>query len=171
MADPIRVLVVDDAVEYAEMVAMLIRSEASPGAHVELATDSRTATRSLAEHPFDLAFFDYWLGADDGLSLLRQIRARGIGTPVILMTGRGDEEVAVEAMKAGAADYLVKSAIDGGTLGAAIRHTLALAAQRREQRQAEERFRALVENSSDALLLLDADGRITYTSASSERHL
>src|SRR5207244_4362838 len=63
-------------------------------------------------------------------------------------------------------------------LGRAIRHALALSAEERQRRQAEaavrrseERFRALVEHSSDALILLDGDGRVTYVSASSQRHL
>src|SRR6185295_4330859 len=60
----------------------------------------------------------------------------------------------------------------------AIRHALALHAGERQRwhaeaalRASEERFRALVENSSDALLLIDAEGRITYVTPSSERHL
>ena len=81
-------------------------------------------------------------------------------------------------MKAGAADYLSKANLTVETLERTIRHALALHAEERQRwhveaalRASEERFRALVENSSDALLLIDADGRITYVSPSSERHL
>ncbi len=111
-------------------------------------------------------------------SLLKDVRALGVDTPVIVLTGRGAEEVAVEAMKAGAADYLNKSLLSAETLDRTIRHALAIGAQGRQRRVAEaalraseERFRALVENSSDALLMIDMDGIVRYVSASSQRHL
>ena len=97
---------------------------------------------------------------------------------MIVLTSRGAEEVAVEAMKAGAADYLSKTQLSVEALERTIRHALALHAEEHQRRQAEaalraseERFRALVENSSDALLLIDAEGRVTYVTPSSQRHL
>ena len=81
-------------------------------------------------------------------------------------------------MKAGAADYLNKSQLAVDTLDRAVRHALALHEEERHRRLAEaalraneERFRALVENSSDALLLIDGVGRLTYVAASTGRHL
>jgi PAS domain S-box-containing protein len=128
--------------------------------------------------PFDVAFFDYWLGSRDGLTLLRDIRLRGFDTPVVVLTSRGAEEIAVEAMKAGAADYLSKVGITGDALERSIRHALALGAEERQRRQAEaatraseERFRALVEYSHDMLLQLDAQGRLQYISPAATRAL
>src|SRR6266567_1516368 len=92
--------------------------------------------------------------------------------------GCADASIAVEAMKAGAADYLSKAQLSPETLGRSVRHALALTVEERHRREAEEalrtseeRFRALVENSSDAVLLADHIGRITYTASSSQRHL
>ena len=177
--DPLRLLVVDDAIEHAQMVVEFLRSgDGWPNADMEIAVSYEQALEAFAAGPFDVAFFDYWLGARDGLSLLRDIRSRGFETPVIVLTSRGAEEVAVAAMKAGAADYLSKANLSVEALERAIRHALALHAEAQQVRHAEaalraseERFRALVENSSDALLLIDAEGRITYLTPSSERHL
>ena len=179
MADPLRLLVVDDTPEHARMVEEFIRSgETWPDAVVRIAISYEEALAAFNEPRFDVAVFDYWLGARDGLSLLREIRQNGIDTPVVVLTSRGAEDVAVEAMKAGAADYLGKASLTVDALERAIRHALALHAEERQRwhaeaalRASEERFRALVENASDALLLIDAEGRITYFSPSSARHL
>src|SRR3954452_6572820 len=179
MAEPLRLLVVDDAPEHARMVEDFIRSgDEFPDAHIRIATSYEQALAAFAEERFDVAFFDYWLGSRDGVSLLREVRQKGVDAPVVVLTSHGAEDVAVEAMKAGAADYLGKGNLTVEALERAIRHALALHAEERQRwhaeaalRASEERFRALVENSSDALLVLDAEGRIKYLSPSSERHL
>ena len=174
MADPLRILVVDDTPDHAQMVEAFIRlGDGWPDADVRTAFSYDEALRAFTLGIFDVAFFDYWLGARDGVSLLREIRENGTDTPVVVLTNRGAEEVAVEAMKAGAADYLSKVNLTVEALERAIRHALALHAGELQRRHAEaalraneERFRALVENSSDALMLIDAEGRMTYLSPS-----
>ena len=179
MAEPLRLLVVDDAPEHAQMVEEFIRSTATwADARVRIATSYEEALAAFREQPFDIAFFDYLLGARDGLSLLREIRKKGFDTPVVVLTSRGAEDVAVEAMKSGAADYLSKANLTAEALERTIRHALALHAEEVQRwhaeaalRASEERFRALVENTSDALMLIDADGRVKYMTPSSVRHL
>jgi len=174
-----KLLVVDDAIEHARMVVEFLReSRAWPNASIDIAGSYDEAAGKLASVAYDVVVLDYWLGSRDGLSLARDLRQRGSDTAVIVLTGRGAEDVAVEAMKAGAADYLNKATLTIESLESAVRHALALRAGEQQRRQAEaalraseERFRALVENSSDALLLIDAEARVTYISPSSARHL
>jgi two-component system, cell cycle sensor histidine kinase and response regulator CckA len=175
MASSIRVLVVDDAVDYAEMVVQFLRASGEwAGASMDIAATYDHAVLALTTEPYDIAFVDYLLGARDGLALLGEIRERGIDTPIIILTAYGAEDVAVRAMKSGAADYLPKTQVSVEALDRAIRHALALRTEERQRRQAEravreseERFRALVENSSDALLLIDGLGRVQYMAPSS----
>jgi two-component system, cell cycle sensor histidine kinase and response regulator CckA len=178
-SDALRLLIVDDAPEYSRMVAELVRlTDGGQDAHIETAASYETALSAFERTPFDVALFDYWLGSRTGLMLMRDLRARGVTTPIVVMTGRGAEEIAVEAMRAGAADYVSKADLTVEVVGRTIRHALALSGEERQRRQAEsalraneERFRALVENSSDALMLVDAEGRVTYITPSSTRQI
>jgi two-component system cell cycle sensor histidine kinase/response regulator CckA len=176
-SDPLRLLVVDDEREHAEVVAEFIRlTDGGADASIAIVGSYGEALAAFDAGPFDLAFFDYGLGAQNGVALLRDLRRRGVETPVIML--RGDEEIAGEAMNAGAADQLSTSRLSPEILGRSIRHALALTVENRQRRQAEaalrtseERFRALVENSSDAVLLIDRAGCVTYVAPSSQRHL
>jgi len=107
-----RLLVVDDAIEHATMVVEFLRaSGAWPGAEIATAASYERALAMLQATVYDVAVVDYMLGARDGVSLLRELRELSIDTAVVILTGHGAEDVAVEAMKAGAADYLSKTTL------------------------------------------------------------
>jgi len=64
----------------------------------------------------DIIFLDYLLGMETGLDILKKILNAGFSKPVIILTGQGDEEIAVESMKAGAYDYITKGRLSSLTL-------------------------------------------------------
>src|SRR5580698_8272531 len=74
--------------------------------------------------PHDVCLVDYRLGAQSGLALIESAIAGGVNVPMILLTGRGDHHVDVEAMKAGAADYLVKDELTPQLMERVIRHAI-----------------------------------------------
>src|SRR5207237_2464454 len=112
---PIRVLVVDDAADYAAMVGAFVRA-AEATAMVDVVPSSQQALRAFDRTAYDVAFFDYLLESDDGLVLLREVRRRGIDTPVIVMTGNCAEELGVDAMNAGAVEYFGKDNVHADSI-------------------------------------------------------
>jgi len=79
---------------------------------------------SILRQLHDVYLIDYRLGGRDGLELLRSAVAKGCMAPMILLTGLDDHEVDMEAMKAGAMDYLVKGELTPALLERSIRYSL-----------------------------------------------
>ncbi|MDQ1272126.1 MAG: hypothetical protein QG591_756 [Planctomycetota bacterium] len=82
------------------------------------------ALRIICCNQYDICLFDYRLGPRTGLELLHEVVDNGYKGPVIILTGQDDHEVDNEAMKAGAADYLVKGQINASLLERSIRHAM-----------------------------------------------
>lgn len=98
-------------------------------------TDWDSAFRAIDEGSHDVYLVDYRLGEKTGLELVQEAASRGCSGPFILLTGQDSREIDLEAMKAGASDYLVKGDITGHLLDRAIRY--AIERNRGEQRLAE----------------------------------
>jgi two-component system sensor histidine kinase/response regulator len=109
------------------------------GLHFQMveAADGPAALALLAREPFDCAFLDYQLPKQDGGQVLRQLRASGVDVPVIILAGQGDERVAVELMKAGAADYIAKDLMTADNLARSLRQVLRLHAAEKQTRLAQ----------------------------------
>src|SRR5712691_1068788 len=100
-----KVLLMEDDPETARLVTgTLSRSDFE----VAALASARLGLPYLAEHEVDCVLLDYRLQDADGLECLRSIRAQHTDVPVIMVTAWGSEEVAVEAMKLGASDYIAK---------------------------------------------------------------
>jgi PAS domain S-box-containing protein len=91
----------------------------------------------ISQTPYDCIFLDYLLPGVNGLALLQSIRDRGIKTPVVIITSQGNERIAVELMKAGASDYIVKNNINGQTIGHVVRNMIRVASIERDRETAE----------------------------------
>jgi diguanylate cyclase (GGDEF)-like protein/PAS domain S-box-containing protein len=127
------------------------------------------ALELLKDEHFDIILVDFRLGGRDGLDFIRTLRTMECCTPAILLTGQGDQEIDIEAMKAGAADYLVKGELDASTLERSVRYAVERSRAEAALRASEARFRSVVQHSSDVITILDADSNILYTSPSIER--
>ncbi len=123
------------------------------------------------ECAYDLLLLDYRLPGMNAIDLLKEVRARGFDLPVVIVTGHGGQEIALQALKMGAADYLVKAPGYLERLPWAIENAVHQARLLREQaalRESEARFRALLEAAPDALVTTDAQGRIVLWNTAAE---
>jgi two-component system cell cycle sensor histidine kinase/response regulator CckA len=168
MAEPIRILIVEDLPIDAELAEREINTvlKSCLFRRVETRPDYLAA---LEEFQPDLIVSDYQMPRFDGLTALKLALERTPFTPVIILTGAINEDTAVECMKAGAADYVIKEHIK--RLGQAVIHALTEKQVRQERyraeealRESEERYRTLVRTLPDAITVTDAAGNITYVS-------
>ncbi len=100
-----RVLIVEDEKKTAAFVRKALQAE---GYAVDVLHDGEAVLAVAGTTPFDAIVLDIMLPGRDGLSVVRQLRARGIGTPVLLLSARGEVRERVEGLDAGADDYLPK---------------------------------------------------------------
>ncbi len=110
--EALRVLLVDDDEDdYLITEDHLLDIE---GQHFQLdwTPDYNTALDIISRQEHDVYLIDFRLGKETGLDLLRWAVANGYKAPFILLTGQGDHQIDLEAMEAGAADFLVKGQID-----------------------------------------------------------
>jgi signal transduction histidine kinase len=119
----LRLLIVDDDQVDRMTVQRGLRSM-GVAAEFDEAETFRDAVTRLTEHTYDCAFLDFRLPGGDGLQVLREVRGAGVRTPIVMLTGQGDEQLAVELMKAGASDYLPKGAVSPERLAQSLRYVL-----------------------------------------------
>ncbi|MEW6157238.1 MAG: PAS domain S-box protein [Verrucomicrobiota bacterium] len=138
--------------------------------HIIPAGNREEFTKALAERRYHLILSDYTLPAYDGISALRLANEKQPDTPFIFLSGTIGEERAVESMKLGATDYVLKDRIE--RLGPVVQRALREAKERVEKRQteinlreAEARFRQLAENIEEVFWLTDvAKHHLLYVS-------
>ena len=169
--DGLRVVLVDDNPDDRSLVGRELQRE-FPGVHISEVTDATGLAAIVQTGLFDLVITDYALRWSDGLQVLRMVQARWPGRPVIMLTGTGNETVAVEAMKAGLADYVLKNA-DFSRVPVVVRAALRSQGQRAALAAAEARYRELVERLPAIIEIsaLDRGATRTYVSPQVEQLL
>lgn len=137
---PVAVLLVEDNPRHAGLIRDELEIEL-PSAVVSVATSVAAAREALAQHPrFDAVLLDFRLPDGDGLEVLRHMRAEGRTEPVVFVTTSTSTEIAVEAMKIGAEDYIVKEEGYVSVLPFVVREVIERARLRAERGELERRL-------------------------------
>ncbi len=121
---PVQVLLVDDDEDDYVITRQLLSEIRNSQYDIEWITDYDTAVTAIGQSKHDVCLIDYNLGGHTGLELVRQIVELGCRMPIILLTGRDDHDVDIEAMSAGATDFLVKGQVSAPLLERAIRYSI-----------------------------------------------
>ena len=140
MESLLKILLVDDD-QVDRMAVRRTFKKADLEIELQEAEDAKTAIALLQDINFDCVFLDYLLPDQDGLELVKKLPSIGIKVPVIVLTGQGDERIAVEMMKAGASDYLSKSRISPEVLSHTLRQAIRIHDAETEAELANQRLR------------------------------
>jgi diguanylate cyclase (GGDEF)-like protein/PAS domain S-box-containing protein len=151
----IRVLLVEDDEDDYVLTRELLADSRRSHFELEWVSNFDDALHEICSAHHDLYLVDYRLGEHDGLELLRRAKSNGCNAPLILLTGQGDGDVDIAAMKAGAADYLVKGDIDAQLLERSIRYSLEQSRTLHALRESEERYALSARGANDGLWVWD----------------
>jgi signal transduction histidine kinase len=168
MSKPVRLLLVDDNPDDRAMALRAMRKEFGEVDAAEI-RDLESLHAALSRFRFDLAIVDYQLLWSTGLEIFPRIREFAPDCPVIMFTGSGNEEVAVEALKAGFDDYVLKSPRHFARLTASARMAMDRARERRRAETLELRLEDLLTRLNVGVCRARLDGFILYANPAFRR--
>lgn len=119
-----QLLLVEDSEPHARLVAATLAESPGPRYRLRHVVDLRNARKALFEQRIDCILLDLSLPDGEGLDSLAQVRAMAPSIPIVVLTSRSDEALAVTAVQQGAQDYLVKGAMEPRMLGRSIRYAI-----------------------------------------------
>lgn len=115
---------------------------------------------AILKKQYDVYLVDYRLGKGTGIDLLTEAVNSGCEQPIIILTGKGDTTIDVQAMNIGAADYLIKDEIDSSSLDRSIRYAIKQAETLKALKSSESKYKAVFEQANDPILISDQSGKI-----------
>jgi two-component system cell cycle sensor histidine kinase/response regulator CckA len=171
--DKLKVLLVEDSVDDAELISLELKRSGLNTDMIRVENEAEFCD-ALDSGPWDLIISDFRLPTFSGMDAFSIFESHGVDIPFIMVSGTIGEEAAVEAMRRGVSDYLMKGNLK--RLAPAIERELRDSAHRRDRRAAEsalkeseERYRIVAETASDAIVTIDRESRMLYVNSAAEK--
>src|SRR5213076_2173707 len=172
MDDPrLKVLLVEDDEDDYVLTRKFLAEIRGDNFELEWVEDYDTGLEAIYQDRHDVYLVDYRLGKGNGLELLRAAIIHGCQAPIILLTGLGDHQVDSEAMRSGAADYLVKGQFDAQLLERSIRHSILRKRAERDLHQQLTRISLLNQITHAISERMDLEGIFNVVLDRLETHL
>jgi len=157
----IKILLVDDDEEdFILTRELLLGNSRSQDYELTWCNKYSEAINAMLKEYYDIYLVDYRLGQYSGIDLLNEAVKSNCSQPIIILTGKGDMKIDEEALKLGAADYLVKDEINSKTLERSIRYALEHHKTLEKLRDSENKFRIIFERSKDPMVITDFYGKV-----------
>ncbi len=161
-------LVVEDNAGDARLLQEMLRDEMAHRVNLMHVATMRDAEEHLAKHSVDVILLDLGLPDAEGLGALRRAHTAAPGVPLLVLTGRDDEELAAQALQLGAQDYLVKGQFFPGALLRAMRYAVERKILEDALFAAKERAQVTLNCIGDAVACTDVVGNVTYLNVVAE---
>jgi PAS domain S-box-containing protein len=149
-----QILFVEDSADQAELIRVTF-SKQHEKFYSSFSSSGQDCINKCKENVYDAIIMDYRLPGMTGVEVLDELRRLNIGFPVVIITAQGDEKVAVEAMKSGASDYVVKERNYLSTLPRVIESVIEKEKLRRKLRVKDEFLGSIVQKANDLIFSLD----------------
>ncbi|MDB5251011.1 MAG: rane protein [Flaviaesturariibacter sp.] len=166
---PTRILIIDDDEDDYFITSEYLRQIEGHNLSIHWCYKFADAVDHARNRNFDIYFVDYRLGAKTGLDFLKEAIRLGCEEPIILLTGKGNKEIDIEAMQVGATDYLIKTDLNADKLERCIRYALERTSYLKALRANEKKYRSIFELSKDAVFIAERNLRfVDINAATSE---
>lgn len=153
---PLNILIVDDDEEDFYIIGEHLKSiDNGHDLNVEWCPKYNDAIDHICNGKHHVYFVDFRLGIKTGLDLIEEAIKKNCEEPIILLTGKGNQEIDIRAMEAGAVDYLVKSELNPEKLERSIRYALGRYEFLQALKANEQKFRMFFEKSKDSVFIAD----------------
>lgn len=162
----INVLIVEDNEEHANLFSLYLERSQTHKFTVKKTARLSAAIKEISQNSFDVVLLDLTLPESQGLDTFFKLHTSCDNLPIVVLSGMDDETTAIEAVRGGAQDYLVKGHADQQLIIRSIRYALERKKSDEDLRFSEERFRSLIENSSDLIALVNKKKHYSYVSPS-----
>jgi two-component system, sporulation sensor kinase E len=151
----VRILIIDDDEDDFFITSEYLKQIQEYQLQIDWCYRFNDAIQHLQTRGYDIYFVDYRLGAKTGLDFLKEAVRLGCEEPIVLLTGKGNKDVDIEAMQMGATDYLIKTELTTDKLERCIRYSLERMAYLKALRANEKKYRGIFELSKDAVFIAD----------------
>lgn len=160
----VKVLLVDDDKSYYTMTSHIL-SRTNEEYELDWIEDYTKGRETILKGEHDVYLIDYFLGEHNGLELLKEVMAQSITSPIIIMTGKGGEDIDLKVIQAGASDYIDKAELKPVILQRAIRHALERKRFMQQIKANQDSYRILLEEASDGIFIMDRHGKLVLVNA------